>query len=167
MASMIGKWLVFTGILLCAGTGVLRAQDGQFTVMDFSEFEEAYLRPHSGPVIFNFWATWCKPCVKEMPYFIELEERHPEWQLVLVSLDFPRHFESRLRPFLVENEITQEVVVLDEANANIYIDAIDPSWGGSIPATLVWEKNKIGFIEDEFEDYSQLEAFILQTLNKK
>jgi hypothetical protein len=96
-----------------------------------------------------------------------MAEKHPEWKLVLVSLDFPRHFESRLRPFLIENQIMDQVVVLDEANANVYIDNIDPSWSGSIPATLIWKDKKMGFIEDEFDSYTDLKNYILKSLKTR
>jgi hypothetical protein len=61
----------------------------------------------------------------------------------------------------------ETVVVLDEANANVFIDDIDPSWQGSIPATLVWDNGKVGFAEAEFHTYQELMTFINQSLNSK
>ena len=141
------------------------SQSGMFEVMDYDEFKSFYLTESEQPVVFNFWATWCKPCVKELPYFLKMAELEPDLKLILVSLDFPQHFESRLRPFLVEHDIMETVVVLDEANANVFIDDIDPSWQGSIPATLVWDGKKLGFAEAEFHTYDELMTFINQSIN--
>ena len=156
-------WLI--SILLIPAC--LQAQSGYFEVMNYNEFESHYLTKSDSTIVFNFWATWCKPCVKEMPYFLKMAEEHPEWKLILVSLDFPQHFKSRLRPFLVDKDIMNEVVVLDESNANTYIDQIDPDWQGSIPATLIWNNQKVGFVEKEFHTYEELIAFIEQSIKSK
>ncbi|MDX1685809.1 MAG: TlpA disulfide reductase family protein [Saprospiraceae bacterium] len=158
---MIIRCLFF---LFLVNSGWAQTQPGDFEVVDFQTFEKKYLAEVDQPVVYNFWATWCKPCVKEMPYFLEASEKHPEWNFVLVSLDFPMHFESKLRPFLIKNQIEIPVVVLDETDANVYIDKIDPSWQGSIPATLVWKNKNIGFIEDEFDSYGELEEYLTQTI---
>ena len=142
-------------------------QSGMFEVMDYEEFKSFYLVESEQPIVFNFWATWCKPCVKELPYFLKMAESQTDLKLILVSLDFPQHFESRLRPFLVEHDIMESVVVLDESNANVFIDDIDPSWQGSIPATLVWDGKKLGFAEAEFHTYEELMTFIDESLNSK
>lgn len=94
-------------------------------------------RPDTLHVI-NFWATWCAPCVKELPYFEELtqEEGDRPLKVVLVSLDFRKQLESRLLPFLKERDIVSRVVVLDDPDANSWIDRVHPSWSGAIPATL-------------------------------
>jgi len=88
--------------------------------------------------VINFWATWCAPCVKELPYFEELTRESAERPLhvTLVSLDFHKQLESRLLPFLEDRKITSRVVVLDDPDANSWIDRVDPSWSGAIPATL-------------------------------
>lgn len=153
-------------ILLLGSLITSNAQAGEFEVLDFDGFKKEYLTNSAKPVVFNFWATWCKPCVKELPYFIEAAEKHPEWNFVLVSLDFPKQFESRLRPFLLEKKIEVPVVVLNESNANVYIDQIDNTWQGSIPATMIWQNANVGFIENEFHTYEDLISFITQSINQ-
>ena len=145
----------------------LAAQDAEFTVVDFNGFRNEYLKETPRPVVYNFWATWCKPCVRELPYFKKAASEHPEWDFVLVSLDFPQHYESRLRPFLREHDLGIPVVVLDESDANVFINAIDPTWEGSIPATMIWDDTSIGFVENDFHSYAELITFISQSINSK
>ncbi len=118
--------------------------------------------------IFNFWATWCAPCVKELPHFEKLASinKDKKIKLILVSLDFRRQFESRLLPFLKENNIQSEVVLLDEPDHNLWIDKVDPSWNGSIPATLILNnKNKEKhFYEREFT-YEELLEIVNPYIN--
>lgn len=134
-------------------------------VLDYSEFKAKYLVEHDHPMVFNFWATWCKPCVEEMPYFMDLF-REGDVELILVSLDFPQHLHTKLIPFLEANDIHHKVVLLNERNANVYIDDIEPTWQGSIPATLVWKEQKLGFAEQEFHSKEELETFVNDLLKK-
>ena len=102
--------------------------------------------------IINFWATWCAPCVKELPYFEELTRERGDRPLkvVLVSLDFRQQLETRLLPFLKDRDITSSVVVLDDPDANSWIDRVDPSWSGAIPGTLFLGKGTRLFREQTF-----------------
>ncbi|MCK4749241.1 MAG: redoxin domain-containing protein, partial [Bacteroidales bacterium] len=88
--------------------------------------------------VVNFWATWCSPCVKEIDYFEELHRGKFDSKLkvILVSLDFPNELERRVVPFLKEKKITASVMLMTDLNYNEWIDGVDPSWSGAIPATL-------------------------------
>lgn len=88
--------------------------------------------------VYNFWATWCKPCIKEMPYFEKLGTVYADKKVkvVFVSLDFPDMLTSSVVPFVEKRNLQSEVVLLDAGNPNEWIDRIDKSWTGAIPATL-------------------------------
>lgn len=133
----------------------------QLKVVSYEQFKTDYLVDQEELIIFNFWATWCKPCVKELPYFIQIADEQ-NIRLILVSLDFPRQIESKLIPFLTKNKVKHEVVLLDESNANVFINDIDPEWQGSIPATMLWRKGKLAFAEKEFHSKKELDDFIQQ-----
>lgn len=89
--------------------------------------------------VINFWATWCAPCVKELPYFDRLaaENKSAKLKVILVSLDFKKQMDSRIKPFVKDKNIQSKVVVLDEPNYNSWIDKVNPEWSGAIPATLI------------------------------
>lgn len=93
--------------------------------------------------IVNFWATWCKPCVAELPDFekINQEYKNQKVKVILVSMDFKEDIKSKLKPFLQKNKYTSEVVVLDELNGAEFIDKISKQWSGAIPATLFTKQN--------------------------
>ena len=99
--------------------------------------------------VVNFWATWCAPCIKELPYFEVLNQRE-DVEVLLVSLDFPKHKESRLLPFIKKNKLQSKVVLLDDADENYWINNIHPNWSGAIPATIVYNNDKRDFYERSF-----------------
>ncbi len=111
--------------------------------------------------VINFWATWCAPCIKELPYFDALTEKYGDKiKVTLVSLDFPKRIDSALVPFLAKNQLKSEVVLLDDGRANEWIDMVDPNWSGAIPATLVFMNGKKRFYEQEFHSFKELEEIV-------
>ena len=112
--------------------------------------------------VVNFWATWCAPCIKELPYFEALNQRE-DVEVLLVSLDFPKHKESRLLPFFKKNKLQSKLVLLDDADENYWINDIHPNWSGALPATLIYTKKQRGFYEQSFtkeELFNLVESFI-------
>jgi thiol-disulfide isomerase/thioredoxin len=118
--------------------------------------------------IVNFFATWCKPCVDELPYFLELHKNYRDEGLhfILISLDFPQHLESRLIPFLKNNGVTAEVFLLDDPAANDWIPKVDESWSGAIPATIICRGGKSSFYEKTFHSTDELTQLTLPYLNQ-
>ena len=94
--------------------------------------------------VVNFWATWCKPCVAELPEFekLNLDYSSKKVKVLLVSMDFKEELEKRVKPFVEKTKYTCEIILLDEVNGNDFINKIYESWSGAIPATLITRKNK-------------------------
>lgn len=111
------------------------------------------------PTIVNFWATWCVPCVEELPLFEKIAE-NSDYNLVMVSLDFVSMIDKKLVPFLKDNSLADNVLVWDQKNANEYIPKVDETWSGAIPATWLVTKNGEKFHEGKFETYDDLVGFI-------
>ena len=104
--------------------------------------------------VINFWATWCKPCVAELPVFFEQEKQlsNKAIKFYFISLDFKRDFTTRLIPFVQKQNISSSVYLLDEPDYNAWINKVDSSWGGAIPATLIYNfvQKQHKFYEKEF-----------------
>ena len=108
--------------------------------------------------VINFWATWCAPCVKELPAFEKINKEYATKNVtvILVSLDFPKQVAKRLIPFINKKKLQSKVVLLNDINENFWIKAIDSSWSGAIPATIIYNGKDRKFYEQSF-DYDQLE----------
>lgn len=102
--------------------------------------------------VINFWATWCSPCVEELPAFQKLYKNYKDdnVELVLVSLDFPNQLDETLIPFLEKEKLEGELLLLDDPDQNSWIPKVDKKWSGAIPATLIYKNNKRVFFEQSF-----------------
>lgn len=88
--------------------------------------------------VFNFWATWCGPCVKELPYFEKLNRDDKNVKVILVSMDYDLDPDpAKVKRFVERKKILSTVVILQEENPNEWIEKIDKNWSGGLPSTLV------------------------------
>ena len=115
--------------------------------------------------VVNFWATWCKPCVEELPAFVRLDSlfraQHKAMKVVLVSFDFHKDLNTRLRSFLKSRKIQTMVVLFSDSDMSGSIDKISSEWSGALPATLMvcGSKHKKAFFEKSFSEAELQQAF--------
>ena len=151
---LYSKYLVF--LLFCF---LLNAQS--IPSLNYTEIKPLLNQKGDKIYVVIFWATWCAPCIKELPYFESLNQRK-DVEVLLVSLDFPKHKESRLLPFIKKNNLKSKLVLLDDTNENYWINDIHPNWSGALPATLIYTKKQRGFYEQSFtkeELFTLVESF--------
>ncbi len=135
-------------------------------VYDFEGLEPLLYTQNNKIYLINFWAMWCLPCVEELPYIQEYANKNPNVEVILVSMDFPKDIETKLKPFLKKNNITTKVVLLDDPDANSWINKINPEWSGAIPFTIMFNSEKRFYYERSFDDLQDIEIEISKNFNK-
>ena len=116
---------------------------------------EDYISTSDSVLVINFWATFCKPCIEEIPYFESTVNKYKDKKvkLLLVSLDLKDEYPKNIQSFAAKNNYTSQIVWLNETNADYFCPKVDKAWSGGIPATLIIN-NKSGyrkFFEDELK----------------
>jgi thiol-disulfide isomerase/thioredoxin len=112
--------------------------------------------------VINFWATWCAPCVKEVPFFETLNRENKSVDVTLVSMDYDLDPNpEKVYRFITRKKLQSKVVILAERNPNDWIDKIDKSWSGALPATLIvnTKTGKRKFVQKELHE-GELEKLI-------
>ncbi len=123
-------------------------------VVNFDQLQAVLKKNDNKLYVVNFWATWCKPCVAELPVFMEvnnLYQFNPQFKMILVNMDDAMEIDSRIKPFIAKNKIQMDVYILDDnKRMNEWIPAVDQNWSGAIPATVIYRNGKkLSFKESE------------------
>lgn len=137
--------------------------DIELEIYDFQGFKKFLNKKDDTVYVINFWATWCAPCVKELPYFEKLNQEYENRnvKVLLVSLDFPHLYDSKLKPFIEKKKLQSKVVALDDVDMNTWIPQVNDSWSGSLPATIIFRNDDSKFFEQSFT-YESLENEVKQ-----
>ena len=160
------KKLYLLLLLVFAGYG-LQAQQ---IVESFDDFAPLLKQTQTDTTyVINFWATWCPPCVKELPYFEQLQKSTAQQKIkiILVSLDFRKDLETKLKPFLKQRQFSALVVALLDSKQQQWIEKVDSTWSGALPATLVYRGALRKFKEGECENFDELRDFVQEFLYPK
>jgi thiol-disulfide isomerase/thioredoxin len=159
--------LKFLAVIIFSGFfGDIFPQDNKVRILNFTEFEPYMHQQNDTVYIVNFWATWCGPCRRELPAMEKIHNiySNKKVRVLLISLDFPAQIDRSLIPYLKNNNISAEVLLLDDPNSNAWINKVDTSWNGSLPATLVYKGNNNQFFEKEL-NYEFLTEMVSKYLN--
>jgi thiol-disulfide isomerase/thioredoxin len=136
-----------------------KSSQGIFEIITFEDFEKMMEKPSTKIRIFNFWATWCAPCVKEMPYFERVQAEDSSLELIFISMDDGRKPE-RVTNFIERKGIKAPVYLLNDVDYNKWIDKVDPSWSGAIPATLFIKPDGSKYFHEGEVDENELKSII-------
>ncbi|HSD14180.1 MAG TPA: TlpA disulfide reductase family protein [Flavobacterium sp.] len=133
---------------------------------DFNSLEPLLHKNNKITYVINFWATWCVPCVKELPYFEQINKKYKDQnvKVILISMDMPKKVETALIPFVKKKKLESVVVHLDDPDANAWIEKVDKNWSGAIPATIIYNNTTRKFYERSFT-LEELDKELLTIIN--
>ncbi len=152
MKLLIFSFLYFLVMLIAPIKSNTASERGNFKIINFEEFEVVLNKDSEKLRIYNFWATWCAPCVKEMPYFEKASQEDDAIELVFISMDDGRNPE-RVTNFMAKGNIKSPIFLLVDVDYNKWIDKVNPEWSGAIPATMFIKPNgERHFHEGELEE---------------
>ena len=160
------KLVSLISLLIGLNIGFVKAQNVE--VIKYEEFFNKVNQPTEQLIVVNFWATWCGPCVEEMPHFLEIYEankNNPNFKLLFVSMDRVKQLD-KVNQFIKTHNINAEVVLLDDnKRMNEWMPKVDNTWSGNIPVTVLYKNGeKVHFVGSELNKY-ELNQLLISYLN--
>ena len=133
----------------------------------FDDFEHLLHYNNDTIYVINFWATWCKPCVEELPYFQQLNRKFKDkkFKMILVSLDFEKNIDSKVKPFIRDRDLQAKVVLLADPSQYEWIDRVNKDWSGSIPITIIYN-NDYYFFKEGSINFDSLNEIIIKNIQQ-
>lgn len=132
-------FLISTGIFAQKSEAVLKE-------VGYEELLSTIQKEDGKIYIVNFFATWCRPCIDEIPDFMAVNAEYADeenFKMILVSLDNPKLLNTKVRRFIDAHNISTDVFLLNAfKDMQIWMPAIDPSWQGAIPATVIYKNGE-------------------------
>jgi len=139
----------------------------QVPLIRLAELQKLMDTPSDEVKVVNFWATWCAPCIKELPLFEKINQDRKDAKVTLVSMDIDLDPNpEKVYKFVSRKKLQSQVVILNERNPNDWIDKIEKEWSGALPATLLinTKNGKRKFVEKELHE-GDLEKLIDEIKN--
>lgn len=118
--------------------------------------------------VLNFWATWCKPCIEELPWFETAGKKYKDntVKILLINLDFNSKVNNQVIPFVRKKELKSEILHLTDTDPNQWINKIDSAWSGAIPATVLMKNGKVTFFKEGQVNEKELHVEIDKQIQK-
>ena len=135
--------IIYTLLLISVLLWTEKAQ-AQTEKITFEQLQAKIMHPENDTVyIINFWATWCGPCVAELPYFEQAAKTYADKKIniLLINLDFISE-EAKVAAFIKKKNLQNKVYQLNASDPNKWIDQIDTNWDGAIPVTVFYQSGK-------------------------
>ncbi|MGE0129201.1 MAG: TlpA family protein disulfide reductase [Blastocatellales bacterium] len=131
------------------------------------EFRQLIAHQRGNVILVNFWATWCAPCVKEIPEIVKLQEKYKErgLRVIAVSMDEPEELETSVRPFVKKRFPNFISYLCKESDHDKFASVIDPAWAEILPTNFLLDRDgKLKATLTGGKSYEEFEAAITPLL---
>jgi len=155
MRRLLSGWIVAAVLVL---SGDAHAESGIERISP-SDFETILKDELGNVVILNLWATWCAPCIAEIPDLITLEQEFADENLTLIgiSMDEPSMGTAKIEDFRTRFFPSFRTYARDESHMDNLVSVVDPTWNEVMPTTYLIRRD--GTVAMQIQGKKSLEDF--------
>ena len=136
-------WLVAAFTLAVAPAGLASDQHDPAAIapMDRDMLRGELSASEGRVVLVNLWATWCTPCLREIPDLLALEAELPasDFRLLAISMD-DAYSEGWVTEFKAKHFPTLVSFINAELDMDTLVSVIDPVWNETLPTTYIFNR---------------------------
>ncbi|MEO5583359.1 MAG: TlpA disulfide reductase family protein [Saprospiraceae bacterium] len=162
------KSITYLLFFLSLSSGLLGQSDRIIDVLDMDKLKSMVQSlPNNKEIkLINFWASWCIPCMEELPYFEKIKQQFPELKINLINLDFEKDVKTKVMKIIDHRYEGCAISRIQGLSADDWMPVVNSEWSGSIPATLIIKGGKKEFKEGKFKDFEEIKNLLINLQNQ-
>ena len=129
------KQLLFIPVFLLFHVAPGQPVADQLTPLN--EFRSLLEAPATRIQVFNFWATWCAPCVKELPMIDAFASANPDIEVILVNVEGTADPFNKVADFARRKKLQTRIILLNTQDSGNWTTRIEKSWKNALPVTII------------------------------
>jgi thiol-disulfide isomerase/thioredoxin len=160
-------WIIVLAMLGIAAQAQNPVGPLEIRAISAAEFDSLLSDARGEVVLVNLWATWCAPCLREIPELMRLRENYQDkgFRLIAVAMDDPADLETHVRPFREQRFPQWETLQRAEFDMDRFVSVIDPAWNEVLPTSyLIDRTGKVAKVLFGGKSYEDFEAALLEVL---
>jgi len=136
--------------------------------LTYSSFDSIVKANRKTVLYINLWASWCKPCVEELPDFAKFynlsKKEASGYEVLFISLDQPKKIQKTAYPLLLQLGINGRHYFIN-SRLTKFVNHFDDKWDGALPATIIVMGGKIKAIYQKSLNFADLEEILINCQN--
>jgi len=110
-------------------------------IIVYKELDQRISKASDSIRVYNIWASWCRPCIMELPHFKEAQKQLQDQpvKFYFITMDVPDKIE-KAKDILKQKGFEGSHFLLNEST-NYWIEQMDPNWAGDIPYTVLVKRD--------------------------
>jgi thiol-disulfide isomerase/thioredoxin len=142
--------LLIAACIACIVAGLPGALSGRqkyailppVAVISVEQLHDLIRRDSGNVVLVNAWATWCQPCIEELPRLARLSKEYAEkpLRIILVSADEAELAATSVKKTLTGAGIVLQTYLVAGGGDEYFINSMSPKWSGALPTTFLYDK---------------------------